>query len=144
MNLANILIGIILLVIGGLVLVFSLYKIQDLMKSKDWPAVEGKITDMRLTKQYDEDSGKFYRIDLRYEYQFGDSLYSGEDKLLNYQSKKRELKKKYAPGEPLTAYYNPEQIGESVLEPGINLGMLIALILIPVILMITGGVFLGS
>jgi hypothetical protein len=144
MSLANILVGIILLVVGSLVLVFSLYKIQDLIKSNDWPAVEGKITDMRLTKQNDEDSGKFYRIDLRYEYQLGDSLYSGEDKLVNYQSKKRELKKKYALGEPLTTYYNPEQVEESVLEPGINLGMLIALILIPVILMITGGVFLGS
>jgi hypothetical protein len=113
------------------------------MKSKDWPSVEGEIIDMRLKKQYD-DNQKYYRIELRYEYQLGDSIYSGEDKLVNYQSKKRELKKKYAPGEALTAYYNPEKVWESVLEPGINIGMLIALILIPVILMITGGVFLGS
>ncbi|MBD3195412.1 MAG: DUF3592 domain-containing protein [Candidatus Lokiarchaeota archaeon] len=143
MFLANLLIGLILLAMGIVILVFSIKKIQEKLRSQDWPPVDAEILDMKLEKRYDEDSGKYYRIKMRYQYSLGEATYSGEDEIDKYSSKKRELKKRYAPGTTIKAYYNPESPYESVLEPGINIAMIAVLLIIPAIFIITGFVFIG-
>jgi len=137
MNPASIAVGIVLILLGTIVLYFALKKIQEQLTNKEWPSVEATIQNVQITKHQDE-SGKFYNIALEYSYELGEYRYTRESALKNVYEKKRHLKQKYAPGLPITAYYNPENPRESVLESGINMAMIIILLLIPAILIIVG------
>lgn len=138
MSIAGIIAGLAVIAFGLILLFFMLRMVMEKLKSKDWPSVQGKILNMSLTKQHDEDSGKYYLIHLKYDYELSGNIYHGYSKITRYNKKKRELKKEFAVDSPITAYYNPMNPQESVLEPGIELARIAVMLIIPIIIIIVG------
>ena len=125
--------------------------------SMRWPTVAGIITTSGVIEEAIEDKSnddksfirKIYRyqVDLRYAYQVGKRDFVGTSANWGWTAiyGLRELAEKnasqYRQGQPVTVYYDPEQPGNAVLDPGNRQGSLAPLIA-AAICAVVGGAFL--
>jgi hypothetical protein len=142
MSLAGIIVGLILIGVGAVVLFFALQFAVEKYRSDDWIPIEAKILRSGVEKIKDEYE-TWYKSTIYYEYNLDGNTYTNTDKTEDRNTKKRKVKKKYAEGNPLTVYYNPEKPYESVINPGMDYIRILVMLLIPAILIIAGLNFLG-
>jgi hypothetical protein len=89
-----------------------------------------------------------YQVDLRYAYQVGKRDFVGTaagwgwTAIYGLRDVAEKAASQYQPGQPVTVYYDPEQPGNAVLEPGNRQGSLAALIA-AALCAVTGGAFLA-
>ena len=101
--------------------------------SARWPTAAGTITTADVIEEEIEETNNErtviriihrYQVDLRYAYQVGKRDFVGTAENWGWTGiyGLRELAEKaagrYAPGQPVTVYYDPTQPGNAVLEPG--------------------------
>lgn len=119
------------LLIGAGLSVWGWTILQNARASATWPTAEGTITASEVTHSSDED-GDSYRPEVAYDYQAGGQFHTsytikfGEN---SYSSRRRAetIAANYPVGKQVTVYYDPEQPGRSVLEPGVTGGSYIVL-----------------
>lgn len=126
--------------------------------SARWPAVAGIIATSDVIEEQIEDTSRDdksnirmiqrYQVDLRYAYQVGKRDFVGTMGNWGWTGiyGRRELAEKaagqYRQGQPVTVYYDPEQPGNAVLEPGNQQGSLAPLVF-AAICAVVGGAFLA-
>ena len=126
--------------------------------SARWPAVAGIIATSDVIEEQIDDTSRDdksnirmiqrYQVDLRYAYQVGKRDFVGTMGNWGWTGiyGLRELAEKaagqYRQGQPVTVYYDPEQPGNAVLEPGNQQGSLAPLVF-AAICAVVGGAFLA-
>lgn len=126
-----IIVAVVIFAIGGLLTVFGIKGIFDAVGTADWPVAEGTIVQSEISKRKLDQPLKYeYSPSVRYEY-----VVDGE----NYRNStirpggrrssriKTEAEYRLAPypkGQKDKVYYNPDNPGKSLLEPGMNFAVL--------------------
>jgi len=131
------LVGALLLILGVIASYFSYKWLMEKKRSENWIQVDAQILSSSIKKQSDEDSGTSYDTYLDYEYEINGQLFRNSGTIRGDTGKKKQIKERYAPGQSVNVYYNPENHPETVLVAGIQMLNLIIL-MIPAILIITG------
>ena len=131
------LVGALLLILGVITAYFSYKWLMEKKRSENWIQVDAQILSSSIKKQSDEDSGTSYDTYLDYEYEINGQLFRNSGTIRGDTGKKKQIKERYAPGQSVNVYYNPENHPETVLVAGIQMLNLIIL-MIPAILIITG------
>jgi len=111
--------------------------------SARWPTVAGTVTAADVIEEEIEETNnersvirriRRYQVDLRYAYQVGKRDFVGTAENWGWTGiyGLRELAEKaagrYAPGQPVTVYYDPARPGNAVLEPGNRKGSMAPLV----------------
>jgi len=111
--------------------------------SARWPTAAGTITTADVIEEEIEEANNErtsirkihrYQVDLRYAYQVGKRDFVGTAENWGWTGiyGLRELAEKaagrYAPGQPVTVYYDPARPGNAVLEPGTRKGSMAPLV----------------
>jgi len=117
---------IVLLAVGVILTILMPISISKGRKSKTWPTTEATVvsTEVEEKHEYDEDGDKhvYYYPRIHYDYRVEGQFYNGfKYKLLEVSMSKRkayEFVSNFMAGDKLTAYYDPENPAESVLQPG--------------------------
>lgn len=97
--------------------------LQDAKASASWPAVQGQITQSVIEENRDED-GTSYDAEIRYEYVVNDQQYNGD--MVNFgeysgsHAHAEGIVNRYPVGQTVQVYYNPAEVTEAVLEPGVS------------------------
>lgn len=120
------------LAVGAGLSIWGWYILQNARASANWPMAEGVITESEVTHSEDSEGGDSYRPEVAYQYTVGNRQHEsytikfGEN---SYSSRGRaeDIAATYAVGRQVTVYYDPEQPGRSVLEPGVTGGSYIVL-----------------
>lgn len=120
------------LLVGGGLLWWGWNILQDARASASWPTVDGRVTRSEVTESTDADGADTYRPEVTYEYQVDDRSYEnstikfGEN---SYSTRRRaeEIAANYPVGKRVTVAYDPNEPGQSVLEPGVTGGSYIVL-----------------
>jgi hypothetical protein len=98
---------------------WGLYSIAKSRQSKIWPTVEGRITDCRLTKLFSADSGPYWKILVRYQYEISGQHMEGTRIAYGYlggsETAQRLLYNKISQAETLAVRYNPNDTPDAVL-----------------------------
>lgn len=131
------LVGEIFLLVGvavGAVIVWQLIKG---MRSKNWPTALGVVTDAQVSMHYDDEGTRMYKPEVAYRYDADGLEYNGNKRTFGeYSSSNRRRAEKivgqYRPGSQVQVYYNPEDPGVAVLEPGTS-WVLAIFLLFPVV-----------
>ena len=130
-------VGFLLIFLGLNASYFSYKWIMGKKRSENWISVESRILSSKTKKQMNEDSGTSYDTYLEFEYNVNEQLFRNSGTIRGDTGKKKHIKEKYALGNSVTVYYNPENPQETVFYPGLNMSNFIILI-VPAILLITG------
>lgn len=100
--------------------------VRNASVSRNWPAVTGTITASQVAISTDED-GTTYSADVQYTYVVNDRRYTADT--VNFgeygsgsRSRIDKIVARYPPGGQVTVYYNPDNPGTAVLEPGLSWG----------------------
>ena len=131
------LVGAIFLILGLIASYFSYKWLMEKKRSENWIQADAHILSSTIKKQSDEDSGTTYDSSLEFEYEVNGQLLRNRGTIRGDTGKKKQVKAKYAPGNRVSVYYNPDNHQETVFYPGMQVTNLIILI-IPAILIITG------
>lgn len=130
--------------VGGVVsIIFGIRNRKKGEESQNWPGVSGTITNLSVQKDIDTDAEGFtttsYKPEIEYQYQVGEEMYTsdrisfGGTSTYSSSKKAEQALEAYTLNGPVTVYYNPEKVDESVLQQGTKGTMA---------LIIAGGVFL--
>ncbi len=122
----------IFLLVGGGLSWWGWNILQDARASASWPTVDGRVTRSEVTESTDADGGDSYSPEVTYEYQVNNRSYEnstikfGEN---SYSSRRRaeEIAATYPVGQRVNVSYDPNEPGQSVLEPGVTGGSYIVL-----------------
>jgi len=120
--------------IGGLVLFGSFYYVWFAKTSESWPTISGNVTHSAIVNSQSvsqTESGtrvrEHYELVLRFEYHLQGQAYES-DRYTIYGEKAstsrlviEQALKNYPVGKEVLVYYNPEEPGVGVLEPGARL-----------------------
>lgn len=106
--------------------------LQNARASANWPTAEGEIIASEVTRSSDSEGGDSYSPEVTYRYTVENQQHEsytikfGEN---SYSSRRRAetIAETYPVGRDVTVYYDPEQPGRSVLEPGVTGGSYIVL-----------------
>ena len=106
--------------------------LQNARASAAWPTAEGRVTKSEVTLSTDAEGADSYSPEVTYTYTVdstshtNDTIKFGENA---YGSRKKAegIAANYPVGRNVTVYYDPEQPGRSVLEPGVSAGSYIVL-----------------
>lgn len=120
------------LLIGAGLTVWGWSILQNARTSMTWPTAEGVITESEVTKSEDAEGGDSYKPEIAYQYTVENQRHEsytikyGEN---SYGSRGRAqtVADTYPVGRQVIVYYDPEQPGRSVLEPGVSSGSYIVL-----------------
>lgn len=120
------------LAIGAGLSIWGWSILQNARASTNWPTAEGVITESEVTHHRDSEDGDSYQPEVAYQYTVGNQRHEsymikfGEN---SYSSRGRaeDIAATYAVGRQVAVYYDPEQPGRSVLEPGVTGGSYIVL-----------------
>tara|TARA_B110000003_G_scaffold268715_1_gene298727 strand:- start:1265 stop:1780 length:516 start_codon:yes stop_codon:yes gene_type:complete len=112
-------------VIGIVVLILGLRSIFRANESNSWPNAEGVVVSAEMERYTSSDSGTTYGAEIEYEFQFEDQLISGSrvkfgEIKTSDPGDARKYLNKYKVGNKINVYYDPNDLYESVLEPGIH------------------------
>lgn len=136
----------IFLIVGVLLGGFLLWQLIKGMRAKNWPTVQGKVVNSRVTTSVSRDSdgdlSTTYGAEIDYRYEVDGYEYSGDRRsFADYSSSnKRRAEKivaRFASGADVPVYYSPDDPQKSVLEPGINL-VSVLFLLLPGIFVVVG------
>ncbi len=95
--------------------------------TKSWPSTSGIVTISYATQEGYESGGEsyiHYIAKLSYDYKLGERTHFGDESGLKEHTfetmeEAQNVTEKYLEGEIIRIYYNPDEPGDSVLEPGI-------------------------
>lgn len=113
-------IGIIFVILFGMILTPTFYfQLETALEISSWPSVKGEILSSDVI------GGRAFRPDIKYEYYVDSTRYEGSSYLnipgfggrMNRLDAAEKLVELYPPGMEITVYYNPQQPGESTLNP---------------------------
>lgn len=114
--------------VGGLMAYQHITKpmAEEAEASKEWPSVEGTVTQSELNKSRDNDGNDMYSADIQYKYsvdgkEYTDGSIQTMDGSTSMKSSVKKTVKKYAVGTQVQVYYDPEFPNTAVLEPGTSL-----------------------
>ncbi len=91
--------------------------------SSDWPSVSGVITTSRVTTSR-SDGSTMYSADVVYDYTVEGQKYTGDNVFFggNYSTSSssgiNKIVNRYPKGKTVKVFYDPNEVGNSVLEPG--------------------------
>jgi len=125
-------ISIFLMIVGAVILVYTINLSYQSNSSTNWPTTQGTIlsseVESHTTKKYDKNghasTSTDYRAKILYQYAINGTYYSSDEISLMYSSfwgdinEAQQLVEKYPAGKNVTIHYNPESPSEAVLEPG--------------------------
>jgi hypothetical protein len=117
----------------GLGLVFWGWNIlHNARASAAWPTSAGRITESTLDHSTDAEGSDSYSPKITYTYSVNNLFYdSGTIKFgensYSSQRKAQEILSHYPVGQSVTVYYEPDNPGKAVLEPGVSAGSYIVL-----------------
>jgi len=124
--------GGIFLALGGGLSFWGWNILQNAKASSSWPTAEGTVTISEVTRNSSADGGVSYSPEVTYEYTASNQHYEsytikfGEN---SYSSRRKAegITSGYPVGKEVTVYYDPQDPGRSVLEPGVSGGSYIVL-----------------
>ncbi|MBI9050111.1 MAG: DUF3592 domain-containing protein [Anaerolineaceae bacterium] len=132
---------------GLFLLIRGLLQFRSSKASRDWPTIEGQVTqamvDMSIDRDEDGSSSRKYAPLVIYTYAILGREYTSDQVAFGskwrYTSRaKAESKLRYQSGEQVIVYYNPENPTQTVLEPG-AVGGAWGTLLIGIVFIIVGG-----
>lgn len=131
--------GFTLILAGTLWFAWSLYSLWKGERSKKWNTTKGIITKSIISESFRKGRGTCPII--HYEYFMNgrrlksDRITWGNVHLSGAKSASREVTDRYKEGKEVRVYYNPDNVAESVLEPGAAQGTILSLIVscVPII-----------
>ena len=124
MAVENIIVGVILLVIGGIVLAYAIKYLMDKQKTDEWLETQAIIVNSASKKKSD-DSESWIETEIVYTYEINGNSYTNSGFKHDTGAKKRDMKKLYAKGNPLLIYYNPQNPSVSKFEKGVDILLLL-------------------
>jgi hypothetical protein len=132
----------ILFLIGIGVSIFGGTLFWKALSSQAWPSVKGRILSASVEKEKAH-RRIFSRERIQYVYHVKGKKFVGERialglRFVRIMPAARQLIKKYPKGTLVTVYYNPSRFEESVLEPGLNLLVILTAAVGPFILLMVG------
>ncbi len=116
----------IFLLAGILLSFFTINWVTDGLESKNWPAVEGTIISSEFISSRNSEDKPSYSAEIIYEYfinsekYLSNSITSGSQSSSSSPRSAQGLVNKYNEGEKVKVYFNPEDPGKSLLEPGFH------------------------
>ena len=124
-------IGILLIIVGSIWFLWSLYSLRKCRESEDWNTTTGIITKSKVYEPYRKGEPSVpivqYEYSLRGKTHKSDRIFWGNVHVSGTQDAAQEVVDKYSEGTKVTVYYNQSNEGESVLEPGSAKGTLLSL-----------------
>ncbi len=122
-------VGIIFLLIGGGVLAYGLKEFRDALATRDWPIVQGTITQSQMGAHHSRDSDSpstTYFADLVYVYEVNGRSYSGKRlSWMEWRSNDyghwEEIVNRYPVGAAVEIHHDPANPENAILEPGLVL-----------------------
>lgn len=122
------LLGLLILAGGIGLLAWGMTRYFDAAASSDWPTVPGKVlsSEVKVSRTKTKSKNKTtFGANIRYQFQVNNQDFEGTqvsfgDYSTNDRSHADAIVKRYAVGSVVTVYYNPDEPGNCVLEPGIN------------------------
>ncbi len=119
-------IGLVFFLVAAGILWWGINTVRNASVSKNWPAVPGTITVSQVAISTDDD-GTTYSADVQFKYVVNDRWYTADT--VNFgeygsgnRSRAEKIVARYPPGSQVTVYYNPDNPGTAVLEPGVTWG----------------------
>jgi hypothetical protein len=106
------------------------YETYQGVKTKSWPAVEGKITHSKIESHLNKSSKRKYSINIEYTYMIGDFMHRGEnlrygDNTYSSQYEANQAQRPWLKGKKVKVFYDPENPESSVLKTGMGLSWLV-------------------
>jgi hypothetical protein len=133
-------VGVALILVGAIWLLWSLYSLRKGGKSENWNRTTGIITKSVITDLSIQKGHGTCPI-IHYEYSLDGRTYKSDRVTWGNvhsscaRSASAKVTDKYKEGKEVKVYYNPDNIAESVLEPGALQGTMLSLVVscIPII-----------
>jgi uncharacterized integral membrane protein len=115
---------------GLLMLILGFVQFRTSRASRDWPSVEGQVTEATVETKIDRDedgASTRYSPRIIYTYSVSGQQYTSDRVVIGarqwHTSQTRaEAKLVYRPGQQVTVYYNPGKPSQAVLEAGATRG----------------------
>ncbi len=131
-------VGLLLFAFAAAFFIFALHKFKQKQQTEGWRAHQGRIIELLDIKKNSDESGKWYNVSFRYEYVVDGEVFIGMGTQSDHtERRKRRVKEKYKPGEPVKIYYNPKNPRQSSFSSGTNLNDYI-LFIFPIIFFFIG------
>lgn len=137
--------AVLLLVIGGALLAFGFFFVQEANASRNWPAVTGRIQNVRVTwglsNSQEAMPDREYYFEVQYAYEVDGQTYSGDryslgdgsnaaGRTYNSEDEAHEAAAAaYTAGSDITVYYDPAAPEMAVIQPGASFGTYAPLLL---------------
>jgi hypothetical protein len=132
--------GVLLGVAGLGVIIWGFIRMRRASRTRSWPTTQGTIRSSRVTSReapavetetrYDEDAPApapqvLYRPQVEYTYTVDRQTYTGTElgvDVVEVSSRQHAQAHaaRYAPGRPVTVFYDPEDPSRALLEPGVQ------------------------
>ena len=130
--------GILFLLIGGGLILWESLEVERALASRRWPRVPGKMIRLELEK-VEGNEGTSYRYQVLCRYQVGDAellcsrlrfglKLSWLIPLIFARARLKRIAKRHVVAGQVAVAYNPEKPEESVLETGLDAGMIFELL----------------
>ncbi len=131
-------VGWVLIALSPGALVWSVRRLMDNAKSRNWPTVKGEITKSQAWQyRYTRSGSKFYVPRLTYQYNVDGKIYTGGPLIFGKTGLPTEVLKPYPPGRAITVYYAPHDPRQNMLRPG-NKARDYLVLLVPLGLLVYG------
>lgn len=114
--------SIVIIVIGTLMVFYQLYLLSKIKKSNNWKTIKGEIISSKINTLSFTGGDKTYKADINYKYAiegkeyFSNRVFFGDKIRSDSTTKSNMLIRKYLEGCKIDVYYNPDNLGDSVLE----------------------------
>jgi hypothetical protein len=120
----SVILSVIFLIVGVGLSIWGWNTLRNAQKSESWPTVNGEITGSYVRTDNDDD-GTTYHAEVAYQYVVNDTRYNADTVSFGqYGSSDRshagDVVARYAEGDRVTVFYNPEAPETAVLEPGVT------------------------
>lgn len=97
--------------------------IKNAFNSSNWTTTTGEITASYVDKTGSDNTGVSFTAKVKYSYVVDDRRYESDrigfdEPVKEHPDDAFEMIAPYEVGQPVTVYYNPEEVGYAVIEPG--------------------------
>lgn len=129
-----------MIIIGALLTVFGVSFIIEGSESQNWPTAEGEVSSIWVQTSTSDNGTKTYTYEVNYRYTVNDTSYTSDrfslgggstaSKRYNDEEEARAGgREAYPTGSLVLVSYDPQDPGSAVLDPGLNWGTAVPLIL---------------
>ena len=111
---------------GGIIAGFGVRNIVHAYESRNWPHTNGPVVYSEVERHSGRKRGSSYSPSIKYQYSIQEQQYEGDmiafgmKNVSAGQGFAERFVKKYPQGKDIQVFYNPLEISESVLEPGLS------------------------